>query len=69
MRSFIFSGNSSVIDEKVMKAELLFSPFICEHNLLTATADFVRKLLKAMIPDSKIARKYYCNWTKATHFN
>ena len=65
--NFLSSGNSSVIDGKVMKAELLFFGFICEHNLPIATADHVEKLFKAMFPDSKIAKKYSCSQTKATH--
>lgn len=54
--NFTSTGNFSVIDEKVIRVELLFSGFICEHNLLIARANYVGKLLKTMFPDSKIAK-------------
>ena len=50
-----------------MKTKLLFSGFICEHNLPIAIADHVRKLFQAMFTDSKIAKKYFCSLNKATH--
>ena len=62
--NFTSTGNFSVIDEKVIRVELLFSGFICEHNLLIARANYVGKLLKTMFPDSKIAKKYYCSRKK-----
>ena len=61
MTILLHSGNSFVINEKFMKAELLFSGFICEHNLSTATAEHVGKLFKTIAPNSKIAKKYYCS--------
>ena len=39
-----------------MKVELLFTGFICEHNVPISTADHARKLRKAMFPDLKIAK-------------
>ena len=48
-----------------MKAELLFFGFICEHKLPIVTADHVGKLFKAMLPDSKIAKKR--SQTKTIH--
>ena len=56
MTSFVYSESISALDENVMKAELLFTGFICEHNLPISTADHAGKLLKAMFPDSKIAK-------------
>ena len=50
-----------------MKAELLFSRFICEPNLPIATVDHLGELFKAMFSDSKIAKKYSCRQTKTTH--
>lgn len=65
---FLSSGNSFVIDEKVMKAELLIFGFICEHNLaISAIADHIGKLFKEMFPGSKIANKYSCSRTKTIH--
>ena len=54
-------GASSVtanLDQKVMKAELLFSGFLVEHT--------AKKLFRKMFPDSKIMYKYWCGHTKAT---
>ena len=62
--NFTSTGNFSVTDEKVIRVELLFSGFICEHNLLIARANYVGKLLKTMFPDSNIAKKYYCSRKK-----
>ena len=45
-----------LLDEKFIKAELLFSGYICEHNLSKATADHVGKLFKTIFPHSKIAK-------------
>lgn len=67
MTSFTSSGISSLIDEKVIRVELLFSGFIYEHNLLVAATDYVEKLFKVMFPDSKIVKKYCCSWKKATN--
>ena len=67
--SNFFPGNSAnaTLDEKVIKAELLFTGFLCEHNLPIATAEHSGKLLKIMFPDSKIAQKYAGGRTKTTH--
>ena len=51
---FLSSGNSSVIDEKVLKDELLLSEFVSEPNLPIATAGHVGKLFKVTLPDSKL---------------
>ena len=67
MTSFLSSESTSALDENVMKAELLFTGFICEHNLPISTADHAGKLLKAMFPNSQIAKKYSCGRTKTTN--
>ena len=63
-------GASSVtanFDQKVMKAELLFSGFLVEHNLPLSIADHTaKKLFRKMFPDSKITYKYWCGHTKTT---
>ena len=56
MTSFLSSENTSALDGNVVKAELLCTGFICGHNLPISTADHAGKLLKAMFPDSKIAK-------------
>ena len=65
--NFTSTGNFSVIDEKVIRVELLFSGFICEYNLVIVRANYVGKLLKTMFPDSKIVKKYYCIRKKTIH--
>ena len=67
--SNFFPGNSAnaTLDEKVIKAELLFTGFLCEHNLSIATAEYSGKLLKIMFLDSNIAQKYAYGRTKTTH--
>ena len=67
MTSFLSSESTSAPDENAMKAELLFTGFICEHNLPISTADQAGKLLNAMFPDSKIVKKYSCGRTKTTN--
>ena len=64
-----FPGNSAnaTLDEKVLKAELLFTGFLCEHNLPIATAEHSIRLFKIMFLDSKIAQTYACGRTKTTY--
>ena len=59
MTSFLSSGSTSALDKNVMKAELLFTEFICDNNLPISTADHAGKLLKAMFPDSKFEKKNF----------
>ena len=53
MTSFLSSESPSALDKNAMKAELLFTGFICKHTVPISTADHAGKLLKAMFPDSK----------------
>ena len=55
------------LDQKVVKAELLFPGFLVKHNLPLSTADHAVKLFRNMFPDSKIMTKYRCGRTKTTH--
>lgn len=64
---FTASSATANLDQKVTKAEILFSGFLVEHNLPLATADHTSKLFKSMFPDSKIANKYSCGRTKTSH--
>ena len=64
---FTASSATANLDEKVTKAEILFSGFLVEHNLPLATADHTSKLFKSMFPDSKIETKYSCGRTKTSH--
>lgn len=53
-------------DQKVIKAECLFTAFLLEHNLPLSVADHAAPLFKKMFPDSEIAKKYSCARTKTT---
>ena len=53
-------------DNDVIKAEMLFTGFLVEHNLNIASSDHAGPLFKRMFPDSKIASKYGCARTKTT---
>ena len=46
------------LSQNVVKAELLFSDFLVEHNLPFSTADHAAKLFWDMFPDSKAVIKY-----------
>ena len=61
------STETNKLDEKVTRAETLFSGFIAEHNLSITTADHTGNLLREMIQDSKIAAKYICKTIKTTY--
>ena len=63
------SSATANLDQKVAKAELLFTGFLVEHNLPLSTADHAAKLFRNMFPDSKIVNKYRCGRTKTTHVN
>ena len=53
-------------DQSVVRAEVLFTQFLIEHNIPLAAADHSSKLFRAMFPDSNIARQYACGRTKTT---
>lgn len=54
-------------DNQTIRAELLFSNFIIEHNIPLAAADHVSKLLLAMFPNSPEVKKYACGRTKTNY--
>ena len=58
LTNFGASSTTAHFDQKVVKAELLFTGFLVEHNLSLSTADHAGKLFKNMFPDSKIVNKY-----------
>ena len=64
-----FGASSAIanLDQKVVKAKLLFSGFLVEHDLPLTTSDHTAKLFRNMFPDSKIVKKYHCGRTKTTH--
>ena len=46
------SSATANLEQKVVKAELLFSGFLVKHNLPLSTADHAAKLFRNMFPDS-----------------
>jgi len=62
--SKLFQESST--SEDVIKAEVMVTNFLVQHNLPLATANHLGPLFKAIFPDSKIAKGYACGRTKAT---
>jgi hypothetical protein len=62
-----FFVDSSSKDLSVIRAEVMFTDFIVEHNLPLACADHAGPLFRQMLfPDSNIATKYACARTKTS---
>ena len=57
LTNFGASSATANLDQKAVKAELLFFGFLVEHNLLLSTPDHAAKLFRSMFPDSKIVNK------------
>ena len=49
-----------------MKAEILHTEFIVQHNISINTAEHLNKLYSKMVPDSKIVKNFHCSRTKTT---
>lgn len=62
IKSFFTKQN----DDGPIRAEVLFTSFLIEHNIPLAAADHAGPLFKRMFPDSKIASQYGCARTKIT---
>ena len=58
LTDFGASSMTANLDQKVVKAKLLFSAFLVEHKLPLTTADHAAKLFRNIFPDSKIVNKY-----------
>lgn len=56
-------GNSG---SNVIKAEVMITDFLVQHNLPIATADHLGPLFKEIFPDSKIAAAYASGRTKTS---
>ena len=61
------SSATANLHQKVVKAKLLFSGFLIEHELPLTAANHAAKLFRNMFPDSKIVNKYRCGCMKITH--
>ena len=64
--SSYFTLTPNPLDEKVIKAEMLWNKFLVEHNLPIAASDHAGALFKAKFPDLEMAKKYSCGRSKAT---
>ena len=40
--------------------------FVSKHNIAFLTSDHATKLFAKMFPDSEVARRFACGWTKTT---
>jgi hypothetical protein len=65
LHSFVSSTTSNLL-EKTIKAEVLHTNFIVQHNILFHTADHLSPLYAKMFPDSQIAKQFKCCRTKTT---
>ena len=54
LTNFGASSATANLSQKVVKADLLLSGFLIEHNLPLITADHNAKLFRNMFPDSKM---------------
>nr|XP_042899054.1 uncharacterized protein LOC122269520 [Parasteatoda tepidariorum] len=52
------------VQDEVMRAELLFTSFLVEHNVPLNAASHVGPLFRKMFPKSEIAKRYGCAKTK-----
>ena len=66
MLSFQQQATDSDLKAKVIKAEVMHTNFIVQHNISFLTADHLAPLYAKMFPDSKIARNFKCSRTKTT---
>ena len=55
------------LNQEVVKAQLLFSSFLADHNLPLRTANHAAKLFRNKFRDSKIVNKYRCGHTRTKH--
>ena len=61
------SSSAKHLEKQAIRAEVLFSGFLAEHNLALATADHMSKPFKSIFPDSQIASKCKCGRTMTLH--
>eukprot|EP00731_Ephydatia_muelleri_P019781 Em0012g606a len=62
----MFKQKAGYYGKQVIKAEVLFTGFLVEHNIPLAVSDHAGPLFRKMFPDSAIAKKYSCARTKTT---
>ena len=57
----------STLDDDMLRAEIMWTTFICEKDLPPNLSDDASKLFSSMFPDSKIANKFNCARTKTSY--
>ena len=67
-RITLFSPSTSSSNETI-RAKVLHINMIVHHNLPFLLADHLAKNYAAMFPDSKIAKKFACSYTKTCILN
>ena len=65
-RKITFQPASSSISDAQIRAEVLHTNFIVQHNLSFLTADHLAPLYAKMFPDSSTAKSFKCSRTKTT---
>ena len=58
---FAPSKREAELREAIVRAEVLHTNFIAQHNLSFLSSDHVTKLYEKMFPDSKIAKRFACS--------
>ena len=66
LNAFVTKSGNSSLEKKTLKAEVMVTNFLVQHNLPIATADHLGPLFKAIFPDSQIASKYAAARTKTS---
>ena len=61
------SSSAKHLEKLAVRAEVLFSGFLAEHNLTLATADHMSKPFNYIFPDPQIASKCKCGRTMTLH--
>jgi hypothetical protein len=66
MITFSKTNKETTLSKNVIKAEVMITNFLVQHNLPIATADHLGPLFTEIFPDSTIASSYSCGRTKTS---
>ena len=66
VNSFFTSTASDEVNDSVIRAKVMHTNFIVQHNLSFLTADHLAPMYSKIFPDSKKALKFRCARTKTT---
>ena len=62
------TSSANSLDSKVKESEIRIAAFIAEHDLAFNVVEHLPQLIKAICPDSTVAKQIKCGRTKATAF-